>query len=76
MCGCPVPQSVQGQAEGSSEQPGLVKDLRADGLELHDLYGQFQPKPSYDYNIVHEQLVKCIERDLFSIKLIYFYKDI
>ena len=30
-CGCPLPGSVQGQAECGFEQPGLVEGVPADG---------------------------------------------
>ena len=38
-CGCPLPGSAQGQVGWSSEQPGLVEDVPADGtgLEPDDL---------------------------------------
>ena len=32
-CGCPLPGSVQGQVGWSSEQPGLVEDVPAQGKE-------------------------------------------
>jgi len=30
-CGCPLPGRAQGQVGWSSEQPGLVEDVPADG---------------------------------------------
>ena len=38
-CGCPLPGRVQGQVGWSSEQPGLVEDVPADGkgVEPDDL---------------------------------------
>ena len=38
-CGCPLPGNVQGQAGWSSEHPGLVEGVPADGrgLEQDDL---------------------------------------
>ena len=38
-CGCPLPASVQGQAEWSSEHPGLVEGVPAHGrgVEPDDL---------------------------------------
>ena len=47
----PLPGSVQGQAGGGCEQPGLERGVPAysRGLERDDgLKGPFQPKPFYD----------------------------
>jgi len=50
-----VPGGVQGQVAWGSGQPGLVLDMEVDGpacsggLELHDPWGPFQPRPFCDY---------------------------
>jgi len=50
-CGCPLPESTQGQAEWGFEQPGLEGGVPAysRGLKRDDvLKGPFQSKPFYD----------------------------
>ena len=44
-CGCPIPESIQGQAGWGCEQPGLEGSVPAysRGLELDDFEGPFQP---------------------------------
>jgi len=59
-CGCPLPESIQGQAGWGSEQPGLERGVPAcsRGLELDDLKGPLQPKPFYNSKI--KQLIRSM----------------
>mgnify|MGYP001854840137 CR=1 FL=1 len=53
-CGCSFPGGVQGQVGCGPGQPALVLNVEVGGpaygrgLELHDPWGPFQPKPLYD----------------------------
>ena len=49
-CGCPLPESIQGQAGWGFEQPGLEGGVPAcsRGLELDGHKGLFLPKPFYE----------------------------
>lgn len=48
--GCPIPRGAQGQAEWGPRQPELMggNQPTAQGLELGDFSGPFQPKPFND----------------------------
>ena len=50
-CGCPLPDSIQGQAGWGCEQPDLERVFPACtwGLEVDDLRCPFQPKPLFYY---------------------------